>query len=104
MSVNIELGHLVNKIEGWAEERNLIVGATCKDQMLKMTEEVGELAAGIARKDEKLTKDAIGDCVVVLTILAAQLGTDLTICVNHAWNEIKDRKGVMRDGIFIKEE
>lgn len=99
----MDMNRLISNIEGWAEDRNLITGATCKDQMLKMTEEVGELAAGIARKNEAKTMDAIGDCVVVLTILAAQLGTSLHACVDQAWEEIKDRRGRMVDGIFIKE-
>lgn len=95
---------MFDKIVNWAEERNLITGATTQAQMLKMTEEVGELAAAIARKDEKLAIDAIGDCVVVLTILAAQIGVTVESCINHAWNEIKDRKGKMVDGVFIKEQ
>lgn len=93
-----------NLIRSWAYDRNLIEGATPQAQMLKMTEEVGELAAGIARSKISDTKDAIGDCVVVLTILAAQLGTSIESCTEIAYNQIKDRKGKMVDGIFVKEE
>lgn len=89
-------------IREWAEDRNLIVGATPKDQMLKMTEEVGELGAAIARNDFNKSKDAIGDCVIVLTILAAQLNMDIEDCIITAYREIKDRKDKMVDGIFIK--
>lgn len=91
-------------IIGWAQDRNLIKGATPTAQMLKLTEEVGELAAGIARKDLDKIEDSIGDCVVVLTILAAQNGLDIVECIEKAYQEIKDRKGKMVDGIFIKEE
>lgn len=94
---------LINKIKAWAEDRNLVKGATPQAQMLKMTEEVGELAHAIARKDNTLAKDAIGDCVVVLAILSAQLGLDINECVASAYNEIKDRKGKMVDGVFVKE-
>lgn len=90
-------------ITNWAEDRNLIKGATSQAQMLKMTEEVGELAHAIARKNSLNIRDAIGDCVVVLTILAAHNGLDIYACVQAAWNEIKDRKGKMIDGIFVKE-
>lgn len=90
-------------IESWANDRNLIEGATPQAQMLKMTEEVGELAHAVARSDKEKAKDAIGDCVVVLTILAAQLGMDIEDCIEAAYIEIKDRKGRMVDGIFIKE-
>ena len=90
-------------IRAWARDRNLIDGATQQAQMLKLTEEVGELAAGVARKSELQVMDGIGDCVVVLTILAAQQGVLIEECVDLAWHEIKDRKGRMENGIFIKE-
>ena len=90
-------------IRAWARARNLIDGATQQAQMLKLTEEVGELAAGVARKSELQVMDGIGDCVVVLTILAAQQGVLIEECVDQAWHEIKDRKGRMENGIFIKE-
>lgn len=90
-------------ILNWAEDRNLVNGATSQAQMLKLTEEVGELAYAVARKNNILVRDAIGDCIVVLTILAAQNNLDIYACVQAAWNEIKDRKGKMVDGIFVKE-
>jgi len=41
---------------------------------------------------------------VTLIILAYQLRLDPTKCLEHAWNEIKDRKGKTENGVFIKEE
>jgi NTP pyrophosphatase (non-canonical NTP hydrolase) len=94
---------VIRNIESWAEARNLVEGATRQAQMLKLIEEVGELAHGIARGKEDEVKDAIGDCVVVLTILAAQSGLVLEDCIDSAYNEIKDRKGKMVNGIFVKD-
>lgn len=94
---------MFDKIRDWAQARNLINGSDVKSQMLKMTEEVGELAAGIARNKETETLDAIGDCVVVLTILGAQLGVDIEDCINSSYEIIKDRKGKMIDGVFVKD-
>ena len=48
--------------------------------------------------------DSIGDCVVVLTILATQNGLQIEDCIAQAYDEIKDRRGVMKDGVFVKEE
>lgn len=90
-------------IRGWAAERNLITGSDPERQMLKLAEEHGELAAAISRGHIIATRDAIGDMVVVLTIIAAQLGADIENCIEDAWQEIKDRKGEMRDGVFVKE-
>jgi NTP pyrophosphatase (non-canonical NTP hydrolase) len=89
-------------IRNWAYDRNLIKGSNPQAQMLKMTEEVGELAHAIARSKLPEAKDAIGDCVVVLTILAEQLGLDIESCIDAAYEQIKDRKGRMVDGVFVK--
>ena len=43
------------------------------------------------------------NCLVVLTILAAQCGLNLETCFAVAWAEIKDRKGQTVGGTFIKE-
>ncbi|MFZ2982013.1 MAG: MazG-like family protein [Sphingobium sp.] len=90
-------------IRGWASARNLIEGSTTDKQFLKLAEEVGELAEGLAKGRIEAVKDGIGDAVVVLTILAAQVGMNIEDCIDAAWLEIKDRKGRMQDGVFIKE-
>lgn len=91
-------------IRQWAHDRNLIEGATVQAQTVKLMEECGELAAGIARGNKAKIVDSIGDAIVVLTIMAAQSGVSVEECIESAWNEIKDRKGRMVDGIFVKDE
>lgn len=95
---------IFNLITRWAKDRNLIKGSNSKAQMVKLMEEVGELANGIGKSNKELIKDSIGDAVVVLTILAEQEGLRIEDCIASAYYEIKDRKGQMVDGIFIKEE
>lgn len=92
------------KIRCWAHERNLLEGATPAAQYEKLLEEVGELGRALIEGNESNSIDAIGDCAVVLVILAAQLEY-LTFeeCVHYAYNQIKDRKGKMVNGIFVKE-
>lgn len=92
------------RIRRWAQNRNLFEGSDAKSQMLKLMEEVGELADAVAKKDEAEIADAIGDAVVVLTILAAQHNMLIEDCIAAAWLEIKDRKGKMVNGMFVKEE
>lgn len=87
----------------WAQDRNLIKGSNPQAQMLKLTEELGELAAGVAKGNMPLIKDSIGDLYVVLTILCAQYGLNSDECYALAYEEIKDRKGKMVDGVFVKE-
>jgi uncharacterized 18.2 kDa protein in rep-hol intergenic region len=63
-------------VKQWAVDRNLIEGSKPEAQCVKLIEEYGELARGIAKKDAVLIKDSIGDTLVVCIILAAQLGSD----------------------------
>ena len=98
------LSELVALIQNWAWDRSLIGGSTPNAQMLKLMEEVGELAGGVCKDKADVIKDSIGDVFVVLTIIAAQMGWSIEECVQAAYNEIKDRKGKMVDGVFVKEE
>lgn len=90
-------------IRRWAAARNLIQGSSPEQQLPKLIEEVEELAESIERDIRDDFIDAIGDCIVVLTIMAAQEGINVEDCIDAAWEEIKDRKGRMVDGIFVKE-
>lgn len=91
------------KIRGWAHQRNLINGSTPQAQFIKLMEEAGELAAGLARKNDSKVIDSIGDMVVVLVILAEMYEFNIEGCIEAAYDEIKDRKGQMVDGVFVKE-
>ena len=41
--------------------------------------------------------------IVVLINIATRNNLKLEDCIKRAWDDIKDRRGVMIDGIFIKE-
>ena len=98
------MNHQFDDIVRWAKDRNILEGSTPQAQMLKLTEEVGELARGVAQGNWDEVYDAIGDCVVVLTILAKMHHASMDFCLNKAWLTIRDRRGTMRDGVFVKEE
>lgn len=93
-----------NYIRNWAMDRNLIQGSTDARQLKKLLEEVGELCCAVAEKDKAEIEDGIGDVCVVLSIIAAQNGLLIEECIMSAYHEIKDRKGRMENGIFIKEK
>ena len=40
---------------------------------------------------------------IVLSKFLTEYGLTLESCVQAAWDEIKDRKGRMIDGVFVKE-
>ena len=91
------------RVAEWAEERNLIYGSNPRLQMTKLFEECEELSHALQDEDTKEIVDAIGDIQVVLAVMCAQLGLNIDECREVAWNEIKDRKGKMIDGVFVKE-
>jgi len=90
-------------IVSWHYDRNLIGGSTDKDQFLKLMQECGELSDNICKSNNFDIADDIGDIMVVLINIAERNGLSLEQCLSVAYNDIKDRKGIMVDGIFVKE-
>lgn len=99
---NHDVPRLLSKITQWADDRNIIKGGTSKDQCLKLMQEVGELSDSLCKGNSPI--DDIGDCMVVLSIIAEQHDLTIAQCLEHAYNDIKDRRGMMIDGVFIKEK
>ena len=152
-----EMKELIQKIEQWATDRNIIKGSKPIDQAMKLFSEFGELADNVGKGRD--CRDDIGDCAVVLIIMCRQLGiptidsiqkdndnynikeyvtwagywmcswvssgmsnneelgfifsnliniaqlnnSNLEECVQIAYNDISERKGLMHGGLFIKE-
>lgn len=69
-------------IRNWAHARNLINGATPQAQFVKLVEEFKEFVDGHLDMEFEEILDGLGDTVVVLTIQAAQLGTDIESCIS----------------------
>lgn len=105
---NNTFSELITKVNEWADDRNL-KQADPKIQWMRVTEEVGEIR-DVLLKPTKFTepqaalKDTIGDTLVTIIVLAHQLDLDVTECLNIAYEEIKNRKGRMVNGTFVKEE
>lgn len=88
----------------WAEARQIIPNAKPYSQVLKAVSEMGELADAENKGDMDGIKDAVGDVVVCLINYCALRDISLVECLKGAYNEIKDRKGIlMPNGVFVKE-
>ena len=85
----------------WHQDRNLINGSTDKDQVLKLMQELGELSDSVCKGKD--VKDDLGDMMVVMLNIMERQGITMEECLLTAYNDIKDRKGRMVDGIFVKE-
>ncbi|AAC79536.1 DNA binding protein [Streptococcus phage 01205] len=104
--VNNGITDLIAKINEWAISHGLDKGNP-KIEWMKVTEEVGEIRDVFLKPNdfddpELALKDAIGDSIVTLVVLCLQLGYDVEECLKIAYNNIKDRQGVMIDDNFVK--
>ena len=98
---NTGLQNQVTSIANWHHDRGLVDGSTDQSQFVKLIEEAGELAGNVARGRD--IRDDIGDMLVVLINIMERNGVTMSECLAVAWNDIKDRKGCMVDGVFVKE-
>ncbi len=101
MYLDYDINDLTVRINDWFEEKGL------KDpimQFAKLNEEVGEMAHELTRgnKNTDEMKDAIGDTFVTLVGMAHHLGLDLSECINMAYHTIRNRKGEVIEGSFVK--
>lgn len=97
------MNNLIKQVEQWSIDKGLDKGSSFT-QYAKSSEEMGEVAAALCRNDIDELRDGIGDVIVTLVILAQQNNMTLYECLEQAYEEIKDRTGVMsKDGSFIKE-
>jgi len=92
---------LEEKTIEWHRDRNLIEGSTSLAQHTKLVEEVKELENNLL--GDKPIADDIGDILVVLINIATRDNLSLYDCLQVAYEDIKDRKGKMVDGVFVKE-
>jgi NTP pyrophosphatase (non-canonical NTP hydrolase) len=88
----------------WGEDRGIVQNSNPKAQARKTQEEVHELFDAIENNDREAMIDAYGDILVTLVMGCATADLDLVSCFNHAYEQIKDRKGHLTpEGIFVKE-
>ena len=85
----------------WHKDRNLIHGSTDKDQYMKLIQEAGELSDSLCKGRD--ISDDVGDIMVVLINIMVRNNLSINKCLSIAYNDIKDRKGKMVDGVFIKD-
>lgn len=93
---NIEL------VKQWSIDRNLHKQDPLI-QIQKVYEEVDELYFALEANNRKEIIDGIGDTLVTLIVLAQQVGLTIPDCLKTAYEEIKDRKGKIINGTFVKE-
>ena len=95
---------LIEKVKQWAVDKGIIDSGCPDSQMRKTLEEVMELNADIASGNLEGAKVELGDVLVTLIIQCELQGWDFEECLQLAYDKIKNRKGKMVDGQFVKEK
>jgi NTP pyrophosphatase (non-canonical NTP hydrolase) len=95
---------LQTEIVSWAELRGIMDSSDTKTQLLKTMEELGETARAVLKNNRDDLIDGLGDTIVTLIIASELSGLNLVSCLESAFNVISNRKGVMKDKVFIKNE
>ena len=96
------MDELIENVKAWAKERG-IDKQPADAGYRKTVEELGELSSAYSRNNKEMMIDSLGDTAVCLINLATQMGLDFNECLEHAYNEIKDRKGKTVNGVFVKD-
>ena len=91
------------KIVEWGTQRGILPDVDMFAQFNKTMEEIQELEQAILAQHKTEVRDAIGDIFVTLVMQTRAWDMDMNECVAQAWNDIKDRKGKMVGGQFVKE-
>jgi len=109
MNKNMKYEELQKKVIEWAKDRNILENSNAIKQISKTQEELDETLDALKRLEqgeESILEVAvgIGDMLVTIILLAKIVGLDSVDCLADAYDEIKDRKGKMVNGIFVKEK
>ena len=97
------MNQVINEILEWGNTRGILTADPSK-QLNKLTEELGELAEGFNKGNKEQIEDSLGDTFVVMTLFAKQNNLYIYNCIQSAYGTIKDRDGMMVDGVFVKKE
>ena len=109
---------LEEKIIQWAKDRNILENSNAIKQISKTQEELDETLEALKKLDAHKDSDnliirsqimnevadGIGDMLVTIILLAKAVDLESLDCLEMAYNEIKNRKGKMVDGLFVKEK
>jgi len=113
--------NLNKQVIDWGLARNIIQESTEEAQLIKLEEEFNELKKAISTKNSEEIADAIGDMTVVLIMMSEIFGKRVDdeyiegypddesvqpyfeLCLEKAYDVIKDRKGKLINGVFVKE-
>ena len=94
---------LIQDVQRWATLKGIDIPGNAHKQLLKATEEFGEMTGAFLKGNPDAIRDELGDVLVTLIIFARQNDLSLVECLGAAWDKIKGRTGKTIDGVFVKD-
>ena len=100
---------LQKQVIQWAKDRDIFENSNALKQIDKTQEELNETLNALVDLEEGKESilevaDGIGDMLVTIILLSEMVGLNSVDCLADAYDEIKNRKGKMVDGLFVKEK
>ena len=100
---------LETKVVEWAKDRDIFENSNAIKQISKTQEELYETLSALRELEQGKESilevaDGIGDMLVTIIQLAKMVDLNSVDCLADAYEEIKNRKGKMVNGLFVKEK
>jgi len=93
---------LVQDVADWGDKRGLKDTDDIQMKYQRFLQEAIEVHEALVLNDEEEFQDAIGDTLVTLIMLAKAKGYETEACLAKAFDVIKLRKGLTKNGQFIR--
>ena len=90
------------EIRGIGADNGLSLDKRLQSQFQRVQQEVSEVHEAIVLEDWDEFEDAIGDAIVTLINIADIKGVNAEECLAKAFNVIKLRKGLNKNGSFVR--
>jgi len=90
-----------SEVRNWGDIRGLST-APSDMQYQRFLQEAVEIHEALINDDTYEFKDAIGDTIVTLIMLADTKNENAEDCLAQAFGEIKHRKGINKGGSFVR--
>lgn len=97
----MEYEELIKNVRQWAVSKDF---DDPRAQFMKIVEELGETSEAYDKGWQDKLIDSIDDLQVTIINFAMLVGVDYKDALEEAWETIKDTKGTIKNGVFIKEE
>ena len=94
---------LKRKVHTWGLERDLYKEGTLQGQIKKIIEEANEVEIAFKDGDINELEKELGDVLVTVINTCKMMEITPEACLFRAYEKIKDRKGKMLNGTFVKE-